>query len=150
MNRYLMILLQFAITQIIIAQNNQFPQIYYNGQGIGGANLILRSAPSLVASIETSLLGIWQIGAVNEEISLETQGNTSWAKECLLTINGQIKYGYILSGEYYGRISAVITNAIVNATNLNIRENPNSNAPIVKINGLNSTYAQTLYTGTFF
>ncbi|MBK9632917.1 MAG: SH3 domain-containing protein [Saprospiraceae bacterium] len=126
----------------LVGQITQFPQIFYNGQGLGGANINIRSAPSQGASIETTLLGLWQIGAVSEEISLEPQGYASWAKVCLPTVNNQIKYGYILYGEYYGRISAVNTYATVNASNLNIREGPGIGFPVVKIGGQNATYSQ--------
>lgn len=142
MKQSLLILLLLCFFRFGISQIDQFPQIYWNGQGAGGANLNIKSAPSLGSSNETSLLGLWQIGAVSEEISSEQQGFASWAKVCLPTVNGQIKFGYILYGEFYGRISAANTYATVIASNLNIREGPGTGYPIVKISGQNATYSQ--------
>jgi len=87
MKQSLLILLLLCFFRFGISQIDQFPQIYWNGQGAGGANLNIKSAPSLGSSNETSLLGLWQIGAVSEEISSEQQGYALWSKLCLPKIN---------------------------------------------------------------
>ena len=122
------------------SQVSQFPQVYYNGQGTGGTNLNIRSAPSLSSgSVLTSLATTARIGAETFTMSTETNGTATWAKVCLPGTSGNIIYGYMLYGEYYARIYQN-NNYATTTANLNIRTGAGTSFSNVTIGGVNATF----------
>jgi hypothetical protein len=134
-------LLTFFI-EILSAQVSQFPQIYFNGQGIGGSSLLVRPSPSLSSTALTSLSVTSKIGAESYTTSSESQGTGSWAKVCLPSTTGDILYGYMLYGEYYIRVAEINNYATVTASSLFIRPCAGCTTLNVTIGGQNALYGQ--------
>jgi hypothetical protein len=126
----------------LLAQVAQFPQIYYNGQGVTGADLIVHQNPGLSSADLTSIKNVSKIGAVSYATSTESYGPATWAKVCLPSTDGNIRYGYILYGQYYIRIDATNNYATVTATSLNIRQCSACLSSHVTIGGLNAMFGQ--------
>lgn len=124
------------------SQVNQFPQIYYNGQGSGGSNLNIRTSASLSSTTITSLSTDSKIGAESYTTSSEANGTASWVKVCLPSTTGNIEYGYMMYGEYNIRINEVNNYAIVFATSLLIRPCAGCTSDNVNIGGQNALYGQ--------
>lgn len=87
-----------AISGIIgNVQINQFPQVYYNGQGADGSSLFVHQSASLSSANITSLSSTAKIGVDNSTTSNEpSYGIATWARVCLPSTTGTLKYGYIL------------------------------------------------------
>jgi len=83
-----------------------------------------------------------KIGASAIVTSNESYGTATWAKVCLPATTGNIKYGYMLYGEYYIRINEVNSYATVTATSLNIRPCAGCTSSNVTINGSNAMFGQ--------
>lgn len=130
----------FAAT--LSAQVNQFPQVYYNGQGSSGFNLYIHQSASLSSPNITSLSVTSKIGVETYTTSTETEGTATWAKACLPSTTGNIRYGYILYGEYYARINEINNYAVVTAVSLNIRPCAGCTSSNVTIGGQNAMFGQ--------
>jgi uncharacterized protein (TIGR02145 family) len=137
-----------VITMLCIngwTQVSQFPQVYYDGQGAGGANLNIRQSASYGSSVLDLLYVTSKIGAA----SLVTNSNDTyfynWVKVCLPTTTtiGSIAYGYMACGEFYARINESNSYATVTASPyLNIRPTAGSTTQWVTIGGVNSCFGQ--------
>ena len=125
----------------LIAQVNQFPQVYNNGQGVGYSNLNIRQNASGTGTIITSLSVTSKIGADDFATSTESNGTATWARVCLPTTTSGIKYGYMMYGSAYARINEINNYATVTATNLNIRPTAGSSS-WVTIGGSKALYGQ--------
>jgi YD repeat-containing protein len=123
-------------------QVSQFPQVYYNGQGAGGNNLKVRTYASLNSPWITKLAPTSKIGAEYYTTSTENFGTATWAKVCLPSSTGSIKYGYMMYGSMYIRISEINNYAKVNASSLYIRPCAGCTSSNVTINGDNAFFGQ--------
>lgn len=131
----------------------QFPQVYYNGQGAGGFSLFIHQSASLSSANITSLSSTSKIGVDNIVTSSEpSYGPATWARVCLPSTTGTLKYGYILYGQFYARINETNRYATVTATSLNIRPCSGCTSSNVTIAGSNAMFGQNsivaLTTGT--
>jgi pimeloyl-ACP methyl ester carboxylesterase len=131
------------LTISINAQVNQFPQVYYNGQGTGGSSLLVRTNASLNSTPLTSLSTNAKIGAETYTTSIESNGTATWAKVCLPSTDGTIKYGYMMYGQSNIRINEINNCATVTASPyLFIRPCPGCTSTNVTLNGQNASYGQ--------
>ena len=108
--------LMFGFGLCLKGQVDQFPQVYMNGQGAGGYNLLVRSSTSLSASSITSVSITSYIGA---ESFYATSENYNWIRVCLPSTSSTKNtpnYGYMACHYYYMRINETNNFATVSTT----------------------------------
>lgn len=136
-----------SLNAMCVAQVDQFPQVYYNGQGTGGTNLQIRPSTSTGSTPITSLSVTSRIGAVARASSTDAILK-EWVQVCLprnSSTNNSPYYGYMACGQYYMRIheSASTTNhAVVTtaSTPLSVRTTAGGSA-WVQVDGGNAYFA---------
>jgi|GEM_PF-5907536 len=143
------VLLFFMISLPFVAkgQIDQFPQIYRNGQGSGGADLVIRTGNSSSSPAITELSSTALIGA--DRLSTNS-GDTyfmNWVRISLPSISGTSNspnYGYLPCNEFYGRINAVNVYATVNTSSspLGVRTCAGCTSSYVKSSGQNIYYGK--------
>lgn len=128
----------------LFAQVSQFPQVYYNGQGVGGFNLNIHSSYSSSSSILERLSLTSKIGA---ESPVTNNGDLfmNFIKVCLpstSSTNNVPNYGFMPCNEFYARINESNNFATVNTTStpLGVRTCANCTSSYVTNSGQNNTY----------
>ena len=124
------------------SQVSQFPQVYYDGQGSGGANLNIRQSASYSSTVIDLLFNTSKIGAASLVTNSGDPYFMNWIKVCLPSTTGSIYYGYMGCGEFYARISETNNYATVTATSLNIRPTAGNTTQWVTIGGANAMFGQ--------